>query len=59
LRGVSKGWPHALVAYPSRLAEDGEHLRMTAVFMCPSAKLVADVCMPGEMSWSTVGEGLR
>jgi hypothetical protein len=49
----------ARVAYPSRLAEDGEHLRMTAVFMWPSVKLVADVCMPGEVSWYTVGEGLR
>jgi hypothetical protein len=26
-----EGWPLALVAYPSRLAEDGEHLRMTTV----------------------------
>jgi hypothetical protein len=26
-----EGWRRALVAYPSRLAEDGEHLRMTAV----------------------------
>jgi hypothetical protein len=26
-----EGWPLALVAHPSRLAEDGEHLRMTAV----------------------------
>jgi hypothetical protein len=26
-----EGRPQALVAYPSRLAEDGEHLRMTAV----------------------------
>jgi hypothetical protein len=35
------------VAYPSRLAvKNGEHLRMTAVFMWPSEKLVADVCMP-------------
>jgi hypothetical protein len=24
-----EGWLRALVAYPSRLAEDGEHLRMT------------------------------
>jgi hypothetical protein len=31
LRGVSKDGPEALVADPSRLAEDGEHLRMTAV----------------------------
>jgi hypothetical protein len=31
LRGVSKDGPEALVAHPSRLAEDGEHLRMTAV----------------------------
>jgi hypothetical protein len=28
-----EGWPLALVAYPSRLAEDGEHLRMTAVLV--------------------------
>jgi hypothetical protein len=26
-----EGWLQALVAYPSRLAEDGERLRMTAV----------------------------
>jgi hypothetical protein len=26
-----EGWPQALVAHPSRLAEDGEHLRMTEV----------------------------
>jgi hypothetical protein len=26
-----EGWPRALVAHPSRLTEDGEHLRMTAV----------------------------
>ena len=26
-----EGWPLALVAHPSRLAEDGEHLGMTAV----------------------------
>jgi hypothetical protein len=25
-----EGWPQALAAHPSRLAEDGEHLRMTA-----------------------------
>jgi hypothetical protein len=24
-----EGWPQALVAHPSRLAEDGERLRMT------------------------------
>jgi hypothetical protein len=30
LRRVSKDGPHALVAYPSRLAASGEHLRMTA-----------------------------
>jgi hypothetical protein len=28
-----EGWPRALVAHPSRLAEDGEHLRMTAVLI--------------------------
>jgi hypothetical protein len=28
-----EGWPLALVAHPSRLAEDGEHLRMTAVLV--------------------------
>jgi hypothetical protein len=28
-----EGWPQALVAHPSRLAEDGEHLRMTAVLV--------------------------
>jgi hypothetical protein len=27
-----EGSPRALVAHPSRLAEDGEHLRMTVVF---------------------------
>jgi hypothetical protein len=32
LRGVSKdGREHHARGYPSRLAEDGEHLRMTAV----------------------------
>jgi hypothetical protein len=32
-----EGWPHtpALIADPSRLAEAGEHLRMTAVLVCP------------------------
>jgi hypothetical protein len=35
--------PGALVAYPSRLAEDGEHLRMAAVLVWPSAKLLAHV----------------
>jgi hypothetical protein len=35
------------VAHPSRLAvKNGEHLRMTAVLVSPSAKLVADVCKP-------------
>jgi hypothetical protein len=43
LRGVSKDGPVALVAHPSRLAEDGEHLRMTVVLVRPSAKLVTDV----------------
>jgi hypothetical protein len=33
LRGVSKDSIRALVAHPSRLAEDGEHLRMTGVLM--------------------------
>jgi hypothetical protein len=29
-----EGWPRALVAHPSRLAvKNGEHLRMTAVFV--------------------------
>jgi hypothetical protein len=28
-----EGRPLALVAHPSRLAEDGERLRMTAVFL--------------------------
>jgi hypothetical protein len=28
-----EGWPQALVAHPSRLAEDGEHLRMTAALV--------------------------
>jgi hypothetical protein len=37
-----EGWPQLLVADPSRLAEDGEHLRMTEVLVWPSAKLVAD-----------------
>jgi hypothetical protein len=32
-----EGWSGALVAYPSRLAEDGEHLRMTAVSVWLSA----------------------
>jgi hypothetical protein len=41
LRGVSKGWLHALVAHPSRLAEDGEHLRMTAVHMAGSKLMPA------------------
>ena len=27
-----EGWPQALVAHPSRLAQEGEHLRMTAVY---------------------------
>jgi hypothetical protein len=32
LRGVSKdGREHGACGHPSRLAEDGEHLRMTAV----------------------------
>jgi hypothetical protein len=30
-----EGWPRALVAHPSRLAEDGEHLRMTAALDDP------------------------
>jgi hypothetical protein len=37
-----EGWPRvpALVAYPSRLAvKNGEHLRMTAVFIWPSARV--------------------
>src|SRR3954468_14231014 len=33
-----EGWPRALVADPSRLAEDGERLRMTAVLMFPLKK---------------------
>jgi hypothetical protein len=37
LRGVSKDEPQR-AAYPSRLAEDGEHLRMTVV---RQAELVA------------------
>jgi hypothetical protein len=36
-----EGWSRALVAHPSRLAQEGEHLRMTAELV--SAKLVADV----------------
>jgi hypothetical protein len=31
-----EGWPQALVAYPSRLAQEGEHLRMTAVMVLNS-----------------------
>jgi hypothetical protein len=33
LRGVSKDGSEALVAHPSRLAQEGEHLRMTAVLI--------------------------
>jgi hypothetical protein len=33
LRGVSKDGRIYARGYPSRLAEDGEHLRMTAVFV--------------------------
>ena len=29
-RARLEGWPQALNMHPSRLAEDGEHLRMTA-----------------------------
>jgi hypothetical protein len=36
-----EGWPRALVAHPSRLAvKNGEHLRMTAVLVWPSAKAI-------------------
>jgi hypothetical protein len=31
-------WPQALVTYPSRLAEDSEHLRMTTVVAGQKAK---------------------
>src|SRR4051812_16269815 len=34
-----EGSPLALVAHPSRLAEDGEHLRMTAVLVCSSVRV--------------------
>jgi hypothetical protein len=35
-----EGSPLALAAHPSRLAvKNGEHLRMTAVFVWPSAKV--------------------
>jgi hypothetical protein len=35
-----EGSPLALVAHPSRLAvKNGEHLRMTAVFVWPSARV--------------------
>ena len=27
-----EGWPRVLVANPSRLAQEGEHLRMTTAF---------------------------
>jgi hypothetical protein len=36
LRGVSKDEPQR-AAYPSRLAEDGEHLRMTVVIVAATA----------------------
>ena len=42
MRGVSKDGRG--VAYPSRLAEDGEHLRMTVVPVWPSTK-IGDRCV--------------
>jgi hypothetical protein len=39
LRGVSKDRRMRACGHPSRLAEDGERLRMTAVLIC--AKLAA------------------
>jgi hypothetical protein len=35
-----EGWKQAIVAHPSRLAEDGEHLRMTAALVMTRPNVV-------------------